>query len=283
MGAGGRRLTRVVPLLLIGLLGGCGGESPQGVTTASEVSSTTNASAGDTGISSTVPDTTTSATVSTTTSSSTPTTAVGLVFADLDVEQQRLVDSVCRGEFFDEITYLEVVTGASGVPELEEAFVELGADASDEDLHAAARPICDAIAWEPVGNTPTTDQAVVGMASVEAALGDVTVTGEVDGCPMTTILAGERWSTGRQTMADTDGGEWMVELMVDASVDPFGWSFSFTQSPHRVSSFHEFQSPPMESEIGSEVAVFETVFNDSLSTISGGWPDTTGVLTITCR
>lgn len=61
--------------------------------------------------------------------------------------------------------------------------------------------------------------------------------------------------------------------------EAFEWSFSFTDGTHRLS--HERQ-PAFEADLTSSTAAFDKIFSDSLASISGGWPDTAGTITITC-
>ena len=70
-------------------------------------------------------------------------------YRQLNAAQQETTDSVCRwaqGDGVPDIEYLFVVSGETGVWELEDSFNEIGPD-SAEQLRVSATRICDQIDW----------------------------------------------------------------------------------------------------------------------------------------
>ena len=261
------------------LVSACGGaDSAATTTTALAVDPTT-------------PDTTTAAVVTTTTEAATTTTTEpAITFASLDQDQQEVMNRIClaatdrsQRDMVGDVTILIVISGEIGLPALEEAWAEFGQDASAEVWDArldATVPICQDIAWSPLVPTTTTT-AVASSAAVTVQIGDFMIEGETEGCPSAEILAGEYWvGPNRDTWTDSDGEPWTVSMSVDASDGDLKWSFSLDGSQRWV-SYHVNQST-FTSDVTADKAVFETIFNDQIASISGGKPDTAGTVTITC-
>lgn len=280
--------TAVIAFALV--IAACGGATEGGETT----------EATPAGTETTVPTPTTTEAPPTTVAPTTTTTAAPAgVYASLSDEQRTVVDQVCQAAINEgtiwETTFYEVVTGYSGVPELEDALAEVTRvedgmtmiPTSEERATAAelAAPICNQIGWEASAVAAPTTAAPVAVATVSVEIGELQLTGEVEGCPPAEVAAGEYWVGPNDDVEwqDTNGTPWSIDLSVDATSGDLLWSFSFTGgSPtHRLISYHENQST-FESDVSAESATFETIFNDSLASVSGGWPDTPGTITITC-
>lgn len=263
----------VVGLFLAALVvAACGGGSTDGAdSTVTTVDTTTTAAAA----------------VTTTVAPTTTTTDPGITYASLDDGQKELVDRICATaadptqNLVGEVTYMEVITGFIGIPDLEAAWSEI--DIADRSaLLEAAAPICADLNWSPPPATTTTT-ILEAMASVTVLIGDIQIQGETPGCPMTEILANEHWfGPNREDWTDINGEAWEVNMSVDATEGDLKWSFSFTQSPHRLISYHLNESR-FEADVTEDTGVFNTYFGDSLASISGGYPDMPGTIAITCR
>jgi hypothetical protein len=278
-GGGGRSRPRLLAVLAAGVLvlTACGGESADPIATSADVTTTSSAVAATT--------TTISATA-TTAVATTTTTEPGVTYSSLNDRQKEEVDRICASvanpsqSLIGEPTYMSVVIGEVGVPDLEAAWSEI--DIADRTaLLDAAAPICTDLDWSPPAATATTT-VVEAMASVVVKIGEIQIQGETQGCPMTEILANEYWvGPNRDHWTDITGEEWEVNLSVDATEGDLKWSFSLTQSPHRLTSYHVHESR-FTADVTEDLAVFETFFDDQLASVSGGYPDTPGTVVISC-
>ncbi len=140
------RLAAIAALLL--LTTACGGDSGSDTTEAAAATTTTAATTQ-------APATTEATTTTTTTTEAPPTTTTedpAVRYSDLDERQQEIVDRVCEDAAarsgVDDVMYLEVQAGYSGIKPLENLFVEHGSeDRTDEDFLEAISAICDEIGW----------------------------------------------------------------------------------------------------------------------------------------
>jgi len=146
-----------------------------------------------------------------------------------------------------------------------DALAPLKSECDNLDLPAAATP-------------------AMAPADVQIQVGDlVNLTGKVEGCPPDDILAGEYWiGANGETWLDQDGNEWTVDLSVNTTDGDLEWSFSITQGSHRLTSYFVYETVFQAYLDDPGTALFETRFGDSLSGISGGWPDTDGFVKIVC-
>ena len=283
-GGGGRSGLRLLAVLAVSVLAltACGGGSADPVATSADATTTSSAVAAT--------STTTSATA-TTAVATTTTTEPGVTYASLNDRGKEEVDRICASvaepsqNLIGETTYMSVVIGEVGVPDLEAAWSQI--DIADRAaLLEAAAPICADLAWSPPVTTATTTTVVEAMATVTIKIGDfVDLSGETEGCPMDEILADEYWvGPHRDHWTDSAGEEWEVNLSVDATDGDLKWGFSLTsltQSSHRLTSDHANESR-FTADVTEDFAVFETFFDDQLASISGGYPDTAGTVVIMC-
>ena len=277
------RNARLAPALAVAALAlaSCGGGSSSETSAApavTEPATQTTSPAGPTAPPSTLAATTTVAPT---------TTEAAVTFASLTEYQREIVGGICAaaaepaGATIGDVWRLEVAAGYSGVPELEAAWVALGADGSDADLLAAASPICADLGWASSAVPAPTTTRAASQAFITIEVGELYLENSVGGCPMDEISAGEYWiASTSEPWLTADGEELEVRLSVDATAADLGWSFSITNSPSRLISSSQRQT--LEADLAPRLAVFSTVFDDQLASISGGWPDTPGTVTITC-
>lgn len=242
-----------------------------------------------------VPDAaaTTTTTVETPTTTVAPTTTTTTVpepsLADLSEGELASLMGLCAGGHFDPQVAefeLQAMVGHSGLPSdvgaaLQNAHDEWAAGADIHDALAALAPVCaEAGVESPEQATETTVAAV--PATVTITIGDLSLEGMIDACPVEAIDAGEPWIVQpREPWVAADGTEWRVEsLSVDRQTE-WTWNFSVSDGTHRLYANDEWELP-FEPEVGEGTATFHTVFQDSLASVSGGWPDTEGTVAIIC-
>lgn len=227
----------------------------------------------------------------TTTVVATTTTEAAVTLADLSEGQLTTLELFCFG-FFDPAILegeLEANVGAEWLPPPFVELVQVAHDAvqSGTDPNEAIGvigPACDdfGIVAEAV-ETTTTEAEVPAALTIQ--IGDLTFAGEVPGCPLDAIDAGEdvylAFANRQLPLTSSDGGDWEVESLSFGGGAEGTWSFSIVGENHRLYS-NDQDGHTLDVLIEGNTGVFTSVFQDQLAGISGGIPDTEGTVTITC-